>query len=115
MPKPVAEGCSSSQQTAAAVAVLRRLPGRARPREDVLREYQDLNAKRRSRIPAPLWPFWAPDPDGYYRWRVQLDCGCITEVLTEGPDRRPDETQWLDPVRGRLPAGQLLCAHNDSP
>jgi hypothetical protein len=54
---------------APAAAVLRRPPGKARPREDVLREYRDLNAKRRSRIPAPLWPFWAPDPDEYYRWR----------------------------------------------
>jgi hypothetical protein len=82
----------------------------------VLREYRDLNAKRRSRIPAPLWPFWAPDPDEYYRWRVQLDCGCITEVLTWGPDRRPDDTQWPDPVCGtRLPARQMLCTHEDSP
>jgi hypothetical protein len=94
---------------------LRRLPGKARPREDVLREYRDLNAGRRSRIPAPLWPFWALDPDVYYRWRAQLDCGCITEVLTGGPDSRPDDTQWPDPVCGaRLPAGQILCTHEDS-
>lgn len=105
-----------SAAPARAAAVLRRLPGKARPREDVLREYRDLNAERRSRIPAPLWPFWAPDPDEYYRWRIQLDCGCITEVLTCGPDRRPDETQWPDPACGaRLPAGQLLCTHKDSP
>jgi hypothetical protein len=81
----------------------------------VLWEYRDLNAARRKRIPAPLWPFWAPDPDEYYRWRIQLDCGCITEVLTCGPDRRPDDTRWPDPVCGaRLPAGQLLCTHKDS-
>ena len=99
-----------------AAAVLRRLPGKARRRADVLREYQHLNAERRSRIPAPLWPFWAPGPDEYYRWRVELNCGCITEVLTCGPERRPDETQWPDPVCGaRLPVGQLLCTHKDSP
>lgn len=102
--------------TAAAAAVLRQLPGKARPREDVLQEYRDFNAKWRSRIPAPLWPFWAPDPEEYYRWRVQLDCGCITEVMTWGPDRRPDGTQWPDPVnRARLPARQMLCMHEDSP
>ena len=119
MPGPAADaGCSSGQPAAPApaAAVLRRLPGKARPREDVRREYRDLNAERRSRIPAPLWPFWAPDPDEYYRWRVQLDCRCITEVLTWGPDRRPDDAQWPDPVCGeRLPARQMLCTHEDSP
>jgi hypothetical protein len=119
MPGPAADTRCSPGQSAApapAAAVLRRLPGKARPRKDVLREYQDLNAKRRRRIPAPLWPFWAPDPDEYYSWRVQLDCGCITEVLTWGPDRRPDDTPWPDPVCGaRLPAGQMLCTHQDSP
>ncbi|MGO9783255.1 MAG: hypothetical protein ACLPQY_26350 [Streptosporangiaceae bacterium] len=95
---------------------MRRLPGQARPREDVLQEYRDLNAKRRSRIPAPLWPFWASDPEEYYRWRVQLDCGCITEVLIWGPDRRPDDRQWPDPVHSAwLPAHQMLCTHDDSP
>lgn len=111
-------GCAPGQPGAPAhaAAVLRRLPGKARPREDVLWEYRDLNAARRKRIPAPLWPFWAPDPDEYYRWRIQLDCGCITEVLTRGPDRRPDDTRWPDPVCGaRLPAGQMLCTHKDSP
>ena len=116
---PASEPGSAVGQPAApapAAAVLRRLPGKARPREDVLQEYRDLNAKRRSRIPAPLWPFWAPDPDEYYRWRVQLDCGCITEVLIWGPDRRPDDTQWPDPVCGAwLPARQMLCTHEDSP
>jgi hypothetical protein len=119
MPDPAADtGCSPSQPTASAppAAVIRRLPGKARPREDVLREYRDLNAERRGRIPAPLWPFWAPDPEEFYRWRVQLDCNCITEVLTSGPDRRPDGAQWPDPVYGaRLPAGQILCVHDDSP
>jgi hypothetical protein len=47
-----------------------------------LREYEEFNARRRKRIPAVLWPFWAPDPDQFYRWRVQLDCGCIREVMT---------------------------------
>jgi hypothetical protein len=64
------------------MAVIRRLPGRARPREEVLREYQESNAKVRRNIPAVLWEFFAPDPDQFYRWRVQLDCGCINELLT---------------------------------
>lgn len=111
-------GCSASRPTApaSAAAVMRRLPGKARPPEDVLWDYRDLNAERRSRIAAPLWPFWAPDPDEFYRWRVQLDCRCITEVLIWGPDCRPDGAQWPDPVNGaRLPTGQILCGHEDSP
>lgn len=118
MPSPVTDAGRSPGQPAvpAPAAVLRPLPGKARPREDALREYRDLNAERRSRIPAALWPFWAPDPDSYYRWRVQLDCGCIAEVMTWGQDRRPDDTRWPDPIRRAwLPAGQVFCAHDDSP
>jgi hypothetical protein len=118
MPTPPADVSSSSVQPAASVpaAVLRQLPGKARSREDVLQEYLDLNAKRRDRIPAVLWPFWAPDPDVYYRWRLRLDCGCIVEVMTHGEDRLPDASRWPDPVsRAWLPVGQLLCRHDDSP
>ncbi len=97
-------------------AVERRLPGKARPAEEVLREYREFNAKRRERINSILWPFWAPDPDGFFRWRVKLDCGCITEVMTHGEDSPPDEQRWLDHVgRAWLPAGQSLCSHPDSP
>src|ERR1700689_3362416 len=96
MPGPATATVSvPGQPAAAAVAVVRRLPGKARPREDVLREYRDLNAERRSRVAAPLWSFWAPDPDKYYRWRVRLDCDCVTEAMTWGPDSRPDDAQWL--------------------
>jgi hypothetical protein len=119
MPDPAADAGNATGRTPALkppAAVLRRLPGKARPREDALREYQDFNAKRRSHIPAPLWPFWAPDPKVYYRWRVQLGCNCITEVLTSGPDHRPDSAHWPDLVHGaRLPMGQILCVHEDSP
>jgi hypothetical protein len=111
-----AEPGSPQSATRAPVAALRRLPGKARPREEALREYEDANAKRREGIPAPLWPFWAPNPDEFYRWRVQLDCGCVKEVLTGGDKRLPAESQWFDHVhRVNLPAGQLLCTHDDSP
>lgn len=118
MPDPAADAGNATGRTPAlkpSAAVLRRLPGKARAREDALREYQDFNAKRRSHLPGPLWPFWAPDPNVYYRWRVQLDCNCVTEVLTSGPDHRPDSTHWPDLVHGaRLPMGQILCVHEDS-
>jgi hypothetical protein len=56
------------------VARQRRLPGKPQPGQ-VLAEYQERNAKRRERIPGPLWVFWAPDPKDVFRWRIQLDCG----------------------------------------
>jgi hypothetical protein len=97
-------------------AVLRRLPGKAEPRQDAWRAYQQLNAERRRRIPPVLWQFWAPDADVYYRWRVQLDCGCIKEVLTWGDKDLPTNVGWTAPVSGaRLPPGQVLCRHDDSP
>ena len=55
------------------MAVIRRLPGRARPREEVLREYQESNAKVRKNIPAVLWDFMAPDPD-------RLPVACPTQL-----------------------------------
>jgi hypothetical protein len=119
MPDPAADAGNATGRTPALkppAAVLRPLPGKARPREDALREYQDFNVKRRSHIPAPLWPFWVPDPNVYYRWRVQLDCNCVTEVLTSGPDHRPDSAHWPDLIHGaRLPIGQILCVHEGSP
>ncbi|WP_438491896.1 hypothetical protein [Streptomyces asiaticus] len=80
-----------------------------------MREYQDLNAERRSRIPAALWAFLAPDPEEFFRWRVQLECGCIAEVLTHGSEKLPSQQQWYDPVhKVPLPAGQMLCLHEGS-
>lgn len=96
-------------------AVSRRLPGRARRRADVLREYEEFNAERRKRIPAPLWPFFAPDPAQYFRWHVQLDCTCITELMTPDDQTPPSERRWRAPGNGEaLPAGQLYCHHDDS-
>lgn len=118
MPRPATHTGRAAGRTATpaqATVVLRRLPGKARPREDVLREYRALNAERRSRIPALLWPFWAPDPDKFYRWRVQLDCFCITEVLTGGQTVGQTIRNGLILCSAWLPAGQLLCAHDDSP
>ncbi|GAA0915226.1 hypothetical protein [Virgisporangium aurantiacum] len=113
-PNPVSQTLSGEDNSRRAVE--RRLPGRARPAHDVLREYNEFNAKRRQRIPSILWIFVAPDPDGCYRWRVQLDCDCVTEVLTGGDDPPPSDHHWLDPVhQQRLPTGQLSCKHDDSP
>ena len=100
----------------APTAVLRKLSGVARPREVALREYQDRNNERRGRITPVLWPFWAPGPEEFFRWRVQLECSCIAEVMTRSENDLPAERRWLDHVHGAaLPTGQLLCSHDDSP
>ncbi|MEU4396762.1 hypothetical protein [Kribbella sp. NPDC023855] len=97
-------------------AVLRRLPGKARPARETLEEYNRHNDERRRHIPNALWSFFAPSPDKLYRWRVQLDCECVVEVLTSGKDSRPDEQRWRDPVSSALlPCGQISCWHDAAP
>jgi hypothetical protein len=97
------------------MAVIRRLPGRARPREEVLREYQESNAKVRRNIPAVLWDFVAPDPDQFYRWRVQLDCGCIKELLTSDKEKLPTESRYrCDHLyHSQLQPGQVGCFNDE--
>jgi hypothetical protein len=55
----------------------------------------------------------APGPEKVFRWRIELDCGCIHEVLTSGRERLPVDARWRDwrPADGRLPAGQFVCWH----
>ncbi|MEV5467993.1 hypothetical protein AB0N37_20510 [Streptomyces griseoincarnatus] len=70
----------------------------------------------RKHIPRVLWVFLVPDLTRAFRWRVQLDCGCITEVITREDGVPPHETQWEEPVHNsRLPPGQMICWHDDSP
>jgi hypothetical protein len=97
------------------MAVIRRLPGRARPREEVLREYQESNAKVRRNIPAVLWDFVAPDPDQFYRWRVQLDCSCIKELLTLDKEKLPTESTYrCDHLyHSQLQPGQVGCPNDE--
>jgi hypothetical protein len=91
---------------------LSRLPGRARPRAQVLKEVQEQVRKRRERLDPALWSLLVPGPEKHFRWRVQLDCDCILELRTYGEDRAPHETSWIDPATGfGLPKGQVPCHH----
>ncbi|MFD3836701.1 hypothetical protein ACFWWC_10630 [Streptomyces sp. NPDC058642] len=94
--------------------VMRRLPGKARPRQEVLRECEAEAAEMRGYIPQVLWVFLIPDLTRVFRWRVQLDCGCIPEVLTREDGTPPHETQWKA-FHSPLPPGQMICHHDDSP
>jgi hypothetical protein len=103
----------------------RRLPGKARPRDDVLREYMEGLRRRRDAIDARwsntnsfvLYDILAPDESAeLYRWRVQLDCGCIKEAMTRGDNTLPHEVPWTDHVYyAQLPVGQVVCHHDDHP
>lgn len=96
-------------------AIARRLPGKAKAQAEMLRDYEEFNTERRKRISAALWPFLAPGPNELYRWRVQLTCGCVHEVLTVGDSVLPAERRWPDPVHhSSLPPGQLWCWHDDA-
>lgn len=99
------------------VAQQRRLPGTPQPAGEFLAEYQEHNRKRREHIPGPLWAFWAPDPQDIFRWRIQLDCGCVEERIKHSlsDDDTPTSTiaaaSDLDPLsRERLAPGEFLCS-----
>ena len=90
----------------------RRLPGRARSGAVALREYQQRRAAALQGVKAQdlvlLWSSF-PEPDLMFRWRIQLDCGDIAEVLTLGDHRPPVEATWSWAGR-RLRAGMYACA-----
>jgi hypothetical protein len=95
---------------------LRRLPGAARPRAEVLWEYENEVRERRGNLPIDmriLGDLFFPGPEKLYRWRIQLDCGCITETLTYGDQKVPADNQWTDGHGRRLPAGQVICVQHD--
>jgi hypothetical protein len=100
-------------------AVARKLPGKPRPRKDVIAELEAYDAKVRERHLANndmdalrLYNFFhSPQPKRITQWRLQLDCGHIVEDYTYG-DRLPTEGQWDEPFhRGKLPLGQYWHWH----
>ena len=96
-------------------AVARRLPGKPRPGPVALAEYEEFNSLRRKDLTPALWPLLAPNAEEICRWRVQLRCRCITEVLTYGDNTPPDQQRWPDLAhKVLLPAGQLICVHDDA-
>ncbi|OBH47303.1 hypothetical protein [Mycobacterium mantenii] len=106
------------QRPPAIEAKQRRLPGKPRPADVVLAEYESRNRKRREHIKPPLWRFWAPDPSDVFRWRIELDCGCIEERLknsycAEGkvkPDSTIATSSDFDGLAQEwLPPGEFLC------
>ncbi len=90
--------------------LLRRVPGSARPRREVLDEVEAYIAEHKPRIDPVLASLLLPDPQKLYRWKVELECGHFDEVLTSGPDRFPDERRYRDTLtQTDLNVGEMWC------
>lgn len=93
-------------------AARRKLPGRAKPAVEALRWAEGLLAQERARYKHPvigqlLVPSFTSET---FRWRVQLGCGCVHELLTRGKECFPLDQQSTsrDPWDYQ-PPGQLDC------
>lgn len=94
----------------------RKLPGDPQPLDEFIKRWE--------------WrwkPRWGPPSDrelfeilsAMYRWRIQLDCGCIIERYTEGPDADTvdelaeisDSVLYSGASTFRLPPGSLDCRY----
>ena len=90
--------------------LLRRVAGPARPRREVFDEVEAYVAERRQHIDPVLASLLLPDTRKLYRWKVELECGHVDEVLTIGPDRFPDERPYHDNLtQTNLNAGEMWC------
>ena len=104
---------SSEDEQAARGSLLTRVPGRARPRTQALKEFEEnAEALRRGSKPV-FWSVLVPKAENMYRWRVQLECSCVHELYTRGEDDYPDAHRWLDQVaERRLPNGEFWCPND---
>lgn len=96
--------------------LLRPVAGKARPRMEALAEFTTWVHDRHTGIPPALRVLLLPRAEDQFRWRVELDCGCTQEVLTNGRDQLPDDRRYYDPLgQADLPVGQMWCVtdHKD--
>lgn len=109
-------GPVSDDQTREPGKLLMRVPGRARPQKQALREFEKGVAELRQQYEPVFWPLFVPEAKDMFRWRVRLECGCTHEVYTHGEDRYPDDRSCLDPItRCRLPVGDFWCTTDHGP
>ncbi len=79
--------------------VQRKLPGTPIPRQKLIAEWEDR--RNRNLLEGPvasfLFDLYYPEPEKTYQWRVQLDCGCVRDVLTHqhGDDKTADKVERL--------------------
>jgi hypothetical protein len=93
----------------------RKLPGEPTPRAELVRHYEDW--KHRNHMAGPVEAFLfdvhVPKPEETYQWRIELDCGCIRDVVSRSDDvpslmdRSGKYWGWDKEVA--LAASQWLC------
>jgi hypothetical protein len=95
--------------------VERKLPGSPIPREQLVRQYEDWRWRNVNVGPgqAAIFDLLVPKPEDTYQWRIQLNCGCIRDVVTHGDalerlvQRSDKYYHWHS--EEQLPDGQWLC------
>jgi hypothetical protein len=104
------EETANSPANSNAGKLLTKVPGRARPRTEALKEFEEGVVDLRCRMKPAFWPLLIPKAEDMFRWRAPLECGCVHEVLTPGKDTYPDHGSSTDPITGhRLLAGEYWC------
>jgi hypothetical protein len=65
-----------------------KLPGEPAPREELVRQYESWRWNNVKEGPgqAAIFDLLVPKPEDTFRWRMQMDCGCIREITTRGDD-----------------------------
>ncbi|MDP7735130.1 hypothetical protein [Mycobacterium paragordonae] len=85
--------------------VQRKLPGTPIPREELVARWADL--RHRNNLAGPLtsllFELYYPEPEKTYQWRIQLDCGCVRDVLTHhrADDNAADKVERLGELTDR--------------
>lgn len=116
-----ADSVTGRQPPMTAVPVERTLPGEPIPREELIRQYEQWRWANLKEGPgrAVIFDLLVPKPEDTYQWRIQLDCGCVRDVVTTADTveclMARSAKYWGGDDEIRLPAGQWLCADPKCP
>lgn len=93
-----------------------KVPSRVRTQKQAFAIFEKEVAELRRRYKPEFWLLLVPKAEDMYRWKVQLECGCMREIFTHGREQFPDEHSDTDPLTGyRLLAGELRCRLDHGP
>jgi hypothetical protein len=95
----------------------RKPPGKPIAREQLVAEWEDL--RRRNVLKGPVASFrfevHYSEPEKTYQWRIQLDCGCVRDVLTRHPtdDKPADKVERLDELAETYHFAHVKPSHRE--
>lgn len=94
-------------------SLLTLVPGRARSRAKAQEDFDECAEQLSRRFKPEFRDLLVPKAVNMYRWRVQLECGCVYELFTRGKDDFPDDQNWNAPRPDRkLPKGEFWCTND---